>query len=319
MRILFADKFPESQMQELRRLDHFCEYEPDLGADDLAGRIAGFDALVVRSTKVEPDAISAADCLKLVIRAGAGTNTIDKSYAASRQIAVCNVPGKNAIAVAELTIGLLISIDRNIPDNVHELRAGKWNKKTYSSAKGLYGRTMGIVGAGAIGIAVAERAHALGLKLHMIEKPGRSEETVEKLRSLSVTGVSNLDEIAQRCEIVSFHVPAADSTRHLVNANFLSRLCQGAIVLNTSRGDVVDEQALIQAMDAKSIRAGLDVYDSEPGASAGDFASPLAMHPGVYGTHHIGASTQQAQTAVAEGVIDIVEAFGRGELLNRVN
>ncbi len=319
MRILLADKFPEEQLMELSSLGYACEYEPALAAEDVPARICGFDVLVVRSTKVEKAAIDAARQLKMIIRAGAGTNTIDKEHAASHGIAVCNVPGKNAIAVAELTIGLLIAIDRKIPDNVHELRTGRWNKKTYSSAQGLYGRTMGIVGAGAIGMAVAERAHAFGLKLHMIEKPGRSEQIVQKLQSLSVTGVADLNEMAERCEIVTFHVPAAASTKHLVNRDFLSRLCVGAVVLNTSRGDVVDEQALLEAIEEKSLRAGLDVYDNEPGSATGEFESKLAKHPNVYGTHHIGASTGQAQIAVAQGVLEIVSAFADGTVLNQVN
>lgn len=319
MNILFADKFPSAQLESLRSAGHHCDYQPALDAADLPSKAASCEAIVVRSTKVGQETIESASQLRLIIRAGAGTNTIDKDFAASRDVAVCNVPGKNAVAVAELTMGLLLAIDRNIPDNVQELRAGRWNKKRYSAADGLYGKSIGIVGAGAIGMSVAERAHAFGMKIHMIEKSGRPEQVQSRMDAMSVTGVSDLMEMARECQIVTFHVPAVAGTRHLVNREFLDELRDGAIVLNTSRGDVVDEGALIEAMDRKSIRAGLDVYDAEPAAGDAEFDSPLAKHPNVYGTHHIGASTEQAQTSVAEGVVEIVNAFMRGSILNRVN
>ena len=319
MQILFADKFPASQLQTLKDSGHTTTYQPDLQAADLPAKIGGNEILVVRSTKVQKDTIEAADSLKLIIRAGAGTNTIDKAVAAEHGIAVCNVPGKNAVAVAELTMGLLLSIDRNIPDNVRELRNGQWNKKLYSSAQGLMGRSIGIVGAGSIGIAVAERARAFGLEVVMINKPNRSEAMLKLLSELGVNLVDSLEDLAQQCDIVTIHVPATESTRNMINADILERMRDGAVLLNTSRGDIVDEQALLRALDDKSLRAGLDVYPDEPAQAACAFDSKLAQHPNVYGTHHIGASTEQAQNAVANGVLEIVEAFENGTTLNRVN
>ncbi len=319
MRILFADKFPANYLQKLQDSGHVTNYHPDLLAADLPDKIAGHDVLVVRSTRVEKNAIQAADRLRLIVRAGAGTNTIDKNFAAECDIAVCNVPGKNAVAVAELTMGLLLSIDRNIPDNVRELRDGQWNKKKYSSAQGLMGRTIGIVGAGSIGMAVAERARAFGLQILMIHKPNRSATIQQQMRELAVKTVDGLEDLVSQSDIVSIHVPAADSTRNLINADILSLMRDGAILLNTSRGDVIDEQALLDALDGRSLRAGLDVYPDEPGQAACEFDSRLAKHPSVYGTHHIGASTEQAQNAVAEGVLEIVREFQNGTALNRVN
>ena len=319
MQILFADKFPASQLQTLQDSGHTTVYQPDLQAADLPANIGSHELLVVRSTKVQKDTIEAADSLKLIIRAGAGTNTIDKAVAAEHGIAVCNVPGKNAVAVAELTMGLLLSIDRNIPDNVRELRDGQWNKKFYSSAQGLMGRSIGIVGAGAIGIAVAERARAFGLEVVMINKPNRSEAMLKRLSELGVNLVDGLEDLAQQCDIVTIHVPATESTRNMINADILERMRDGAVLLNTSRGDIVDEQALLRALDDKSLRAGLDVYPDEPAQAACAFDCKLAQHPNVYGTHHIGASTEQAQNAVANGVLEIVEAFENGTTLNRVN
>ncbi len=319
MQILFADKFPAKQLQQLQTSGYATIFQPDLQAADLPANIAGNDVLVVRSTKVDRETIQAANDLKLIIRAGAGTNTIDKAFAAERGIAVCNVPGKNSVAVAELTMGLLLSIDRNIPDNVRELRDGQWNKKRYSSAQGLMGRTIGIIGAGSIGMAVAERAKAFGLNVLMINKPNRSQATLDRMKNLGISTVESIDILVAESDIVSIHVPSTDSTRNLINAELLSKMRDGAILLNTSRGDVVDEQALLDAMDSKSIRVGLDVYPNEPGQAACEFDCQLAKHPNVYGTHHIGASTEQAQNAVAEGVLEVVQAFENGTRLNCVN
>ncbi|MFQ5545922.1 MAG: NAD(P)-dependent oxidoreductase, partial [Acidiferrobacterales bacterium] len=245
MKILLADKFPASYLKQIQKMGHECTLNPDLTADDLPASINDFETLVVRSTKVTAAAIDAAKSLKLIIRAGAGTNTIDKQAAAERDIYVCNVPGKNAIAVAELALGLLISIDRNIPDNVADLRDGAWNKKRYSDTVGLFGRKVGIVGLGAIGMAVAERARAFGLKIYVIRRPNRSSETESRLAGLSVQYVNDLNELADNCDILSFHVPAADDTKGIIGRELLARLRPGAIIINTSRGDIVDEQALI--------------------------------------------------------------------------
>jgi D-3-phosphoglycerate dehydrogenase len=319
MKILFADKFPEKHLETLRGKGHHCVFEPELAADDLPEAVVGYDALIVRSTRVMANTIDAADRLKIVIRAGAGTNTIDKQAAADRMIYVCNVPGKNAIAVAELTMGLLLSIDRRIPENVMDLRQGHWNKKRYSDARGVYGKTMGIVGLGAVGLAVAERASAFGLRIFVIRKPGRSSATKARLAEIGVEFADTLTALAEQVDILTFHVPAARETRGLVGHEILDRMKPGGIVLNTSRGDIVDEAALIAAMDAKGIWAGLDVYAEEPASGTAVFQSALAQHPNVYGTHHIGASTEQAQDAVAQGVLQILEAFKEGKIINCVN
>jgi len=319
MKILFADAFPNRHIETLRAKGHHCEYKPDLIADSLPEAIPGHDALIVRSTRVTANTIDAADRLKVVIRAGAGTNTIDKKAAADKNIYVCNVPGKNAIAVAELTMGLLLAIDRRIPDNVKDLRRGHWDKKRYSDARGIYGKTIGIVGLGAIGLAVAERANAFGLRILAIRKSGRSPETESRLSALNVGFVDSLEALAEQSDILSFHVPAAEQTKGLVSRTLLDCMKPGSIILNTSRGDVVDEASLIAAMDAKGIRAGVDVYAEEPASGTAEFESALAQHPNVYGTHHIGASTAQAQDAVAEGVLEILYAFEDGKILNCVN
>ena len=319
MKILFADKFPEAQLKQLQEQGHDCDLQPDLDGDTLPQAVNDAEVLVVRSTKITSETIGAAASLRLIIRAGAGTNTIDKDAAAARRIPVCNVPGKNAVAVAELAMGLLIAIDRRIPENVIDLRAGRWNKKKYSVAEGLMGRHMGILGLGAIGLAVAERARAFGIHVYVVDKPDRSAKTRETLASLGLLTVPDLDTLLGTCDIISLHVPSAAETKGMVDAEFLDKLQPGAIIINASRGDVIDEEALLAAMNDKGIRAGLDVYADEPSAGEGTFSSVLAIHPNTCGTHHIGASTDQAQEAVSEGVLEVINAFVDGNVMHCVN
>ena len=319
MKILFADKFPPEYADLLTQRGHQCDYQPLLNEEDLPDALDDHQILVVRSTRVSAITYANAPKLKLVIRAGAGTNTIDLPAATKKQISVCNVPGRNAAAVAELTMGLLLCIDRRIPDNVDDLRNGKWNKRSYSVAEGVYGKTMAIIGLGAIGMAVAQRAHAFGIKLLGLYKPGRSAEAAHKLDSLGFEMVEDMERMVARADIVSVHVPAGLDTKHLINGPLLDQMRPGAILLNTSRGDVVDEDALIHAIESKDIRAGLDVYANEPPQTEALFTSPLSRHANVYGTHHIGASTAQAQAAVSEGVIEVIDAFVDGQIINNVN
>ncbi len=316
--ILVADSLPKPTIDELQARGHECLVEPSLGTRDLESRITGVDVLVVRSTKVDAPVLEAADRLALVIRAGAGTNTIDTDTAAARGVLVANVPGRNSAAVAELTMGLLLAIDRRIPDNVVDLRAGRWEKATYGKGRGLLGSTMGIVGLGAIGMCVAERAVSFGIHVQALDRP-RPDDVAGRAASLGISLCPSLSELASTSDIVSLHVPATSDTHHLVDADLLAQMRPGAILLNTSRGDVVDEAALLEALDAGLVRAGLDVYQDEPASGSAAWDSQLGRHPAVVGTHHIGASTRQAQLATAAGVVEIVDAFVEGEVVNCVN
>jgi D-3-phosphoglycerate dehydrogenase len=318
LRILVADSLPRTAIDELEAQGHDCVVDAGLSAADLADRIAGFDVLVVRSTKVPEEVFDVADRLALVIRAGAGTNTIATGAAAAKGVLVANVPGRNAAAVAELTLGLLLAIDRRIPDAVADLRAGRWDKATYSKATGLLGSTLGIVGLGSIGLCVAERAAAFGISVQAVAKQ-REEHVEARAAELGITMCETLEELVSTSDIVSVHVPSASDTRHLVDAAFLGRMRTGSILLNTSRGDVIDQAALLKALDEGQLRAGLDVYEDEPSSGTASWTSPLAQHPAVVGTHHIGASTEQAQLATAAGVVEIVVAYTEGVARNCVN
>jgi D-3-phosphoglycerate dehydrogenase / 2-oxoglutarate reductase len=319
MHLLFADSVAAQTIAELESRGHRCTVEPALTTAELPDRIAGVDGLVVRSTKVDRAVFEAADKLALVIRAGAGTNTIDTQVAARNGVLVANVPGRNAVAVAELAMGLILALDRRIADNVADAREGRWAKSTYSKADGLLGRTLAIVGLGAIGLAVAERAAGFGMRIGCLDRPDRSRSTRERLTELNVTCYPALPELLAVADVVTLHVPSSPETKNLVDADFLAAMKPGAILVNTSRGDVVDESALLAALDAGRVRAGLDVFADEPTGGSGEWDSPLARHPRVVATHHIGASTAQAQAAIAAGVVEIVDAFAAGEARNCVN
>lgn len=320
MKILIADSFSTDHVAKLEASGHDCVHEPGLTAADLeAGALRGYDALVVRSTKVTAPALRNADRLALVVRAGAGYNTIDWQAAADRSIYVANTPGQNAVAVAELTIGLITALDRRIPDAVADLKAGRWRKSTYAKAQGLAGRRLGIIGMGSIGMAVAARARAMEMDVLAVAKPGRHLRTVADMARLGCSVVADLPALLAVSDIVTIHVPAHPSTQNMVDADFLDRMQDGAYLINTSRGDVVDEDALLAAIERKGLLVGLDVYRDEPAAGEAVFESPLASHPNVYGTHHIGASTEQAQRAIADAVVGVIDDFERGIVKSCVN
>lgn len=317
MRVLLADQLDPSAVDALVGAGCAVIVAPERTADDLPEHIAGTDVLVVRSTKVSAATLERADRLSLVVRAGAGVENIDLDAASALAIHVSNVPGRNAIAVAELTMGLLLAVDRRIPDGVADLRAGQWRKAEYSTADGLFGKTLGIVGLGDIGTAVAERAKAFGLRVIGLRR-ARDAATETRVRGIGIRLVDSLEELFASSDIVSLHVPGGPATAGLVDAALLDLLEPGAILLNTARGDVVDGAALAAALD-NGLRAGLDVYPDEPKTGAAEFVSPLATHPNVVGSHHIGASTEQAQRAIAAGVVDVILAMRDGEALHCVN
>jgi D-3-phosphoglycerate dehydrogenase / 2-oxoglutarate reductase len=318
MKVLIADKFENVGIDGLKELGCTVISEPDVKADALPDLIRRVDPniLIVRSKKVNVDALRAGTALTLVIRAGAGIDTIDVAAASELGVFVSNCPGKNSIAVAELVMGLLLSCDRRIPDQVADLRQGKWNKADYSKARGLHGRTLGIVGLGQIGREVAQRARAFGMRVVAWSRNLTHEEADRLDLVYALTPL----EVARLADAVTVNVAATPETKHLVNAEFLAAMKPGSYLINTARGSVVDEAALQQAVRERGIRAGLDVFQNEPAGGAGDFASAIAQAPGVFGTHHVGASTDQAQVAIAHEVIRIVQSFrATGEVPNVVN
>jgi D-3-phosphoglycerate dehydrogenase / 2-oxoglutarate reductase len=318
MRVLVADKFPERQLEKLRKRGHDVRYEPDLDVSTLQNAVADSEILVVRSTEVSKEALEQADELGLVVRAGAGTNTIDVDTASARGVYVANIPGRNAVAVAELTLGLILALDRRIPDNVAELREERWRKSEFSKAKGLMGRRLGLIGLGSIGTEVATRARAFGMKVQSLERD-RQEEEDDVVTDLGIDLVPDLESLLPECDFVSLHVPSTAETQGMVDREFLALMRDGSCLVNTSRADVVVAEDLLRALDEKSMWAALDVFPDEPEVGEADYRSALAQHPRVYGTHHIGASTEQAQEAIAKQVIKAIDGYCEGDVRNVVN
>ena len=316
MRVLLADRIADPGPALLNDAGIEVVAYPELTAEMLPPAVTETeaDALVVRSTRVSGDALRAGQ-LKLVVRAGAGFNTIDVETASKLGIMVANCPGRNATAVAELAFGLIIALDRHIPDNVRELRAGRWNKAGFSDARGLSGSVLGLLGTGHIGRAMIPIASAFGMNVL-----GWSRSLSPALAAdLGIGYRSSPIEVAREADVVSVHVALTSETRELIDAEFLDAMKPGAYLINTARAEVVDESALIEAVASKGLRVGLDVFEGEPVTATGEVDSPLFRVPGIIGTHHIGGATSQAHRAVAEEMARVVIEFARtGRVLNQV-
>jgi D-3-phosphoglycerate dehydrogenase / 2-oxoglutarate reductase len=317
MRVLIADKFEQSGRDGLQAIGCNISYQPDLKDELLVAAIEKDtpDVLVVRGTKVT-EAMLDAGPIKLVVRAGAGYNTIDVAAASRRGIYVSNCPGKNSIAVAELAFALILALDRRIVDNVITLRQRKWDKKEFSKARGLFGRTLGLIGLGKIGQEMIPRAQAFGMPVVAWSR----RLTPERAAALGVEFKETPKDVAASADIVSVHVALNPETRNSINALVFSAMRPGSYFINTARGEVVDENALVNAIKNRGIRAGLDVFAIEPTSAVAEFTDPIGTEENVYGTHHIGASTDQAQEAIAAETVRIVREFkDTGKVPNVVN
>jgi D-3-phosphoglycerate dehydrogenase len=310
MRILVADKLAPFVPGRLQ--DAGAEVIVDASLKDaaLTARISELDpdVVVVRSTKVTAADIAAGRNLALVIRAGAGVNTIDLKAASARGVYVANCPGKNAVAVAELTIGHLVNLDRRIADNVIALRAHRWDKKSFGVARGLRGRTLAVLGTGQIGREVIQRAKAFDMRIVAWSR----SLTDADAEALGVVRAATPEDAVRDADAVSVHLALAPETRGRIGESVFAAMRPGAFFLNMARAEVVDQAALVRALETKNLRAGLDVFDGEPSAAQGEVTDPIVDHPNVYGTHHIGASTDESEEAVGEEVVRIVQAFAGG-------
>jgi D-3-phosphoglycerate dehydrogenase len=305
MRLLVADKMDLVPLEELRVLGIEIVSRPELTKETLPSALDDVGILVVRSTEVTGEAIFAGKRLNLIVRAGAGVTNIDVAAASARGIYVSNCPGKNAMAVAELTMGLILALDRRIPEADRDLRGGRWEKTKYAGARGLYGQRIGIAGIGAVGSEVLSRARSFGL-----EPFGWSRSlTPARAAKLGVGYCRSLEELASRSDILTLHLPFKKETRGIVDRRVLEALPDGAMLINAARGEILDYEALDELIEKKSLRVGLDVFGSHPGSPSADFCAPILERGVVYGTPHIGAATAQAQRAIALETARIVRAF----------
>ncbi len=318
MRVLFADSLHQKAAASLRA-DGFELEICNVAGSELSEALARFDpaVLVVRSTQVGVEQLDACADLSLVIRAGAGVNTIDVAAAAERGIYVANCPGRNASAVAELAFGLILAADRGIARGDQLLRAGRWRKGVLSKlGRGLKGRVLGLVGLGRIGQEMVRIGHGFGMKVvgwsRSLDQARASE--------LGIYALESPEMVAGSAQVVSVHLALTDETRGFCGADFFNAMKPGSIFINTSRAPVVDQPALLDAARNRGLRVGLDVFADEPAGKEADFQTPLVELENFVGSHHVGASTEQAQEAVADAVVKIIQVYSeRGRVKNCVN
>jgi D-3-phosphoglycerate dehydrogenase len=304
MIVLSADKLDGSALKGLQGAGFSVTQCKGLAPVGLPPEAGAAEILIVRSTLVPASILPKLPMLKLIIRAGAGTDTIDVAAARAQGIQVSNTPGKNADAVAEMALGLLLAADRRIAEGTLALRRGEWTKGALGQGIGLMGRTLGLVGFGAVGRAMAAKAKGLGMKPIAWSR----SLTAESAAKAGVGFAPSLEELAARCDAVSLHVASNEDTRNLIGTSFFKGLKPGALFVNTSRGEVVDRAALIDAIRSKGLRAGLDVFAGEPKVPVAPFADAELAALSVC-TPHLGASTDQAAEAVAAEVVRIAIGF----------
>ena len=307
MRILIADLFSKDAIAALEKAGHEIIYNDKLAGDTLDQAITQHQptVLVVRSTKVPKNTIDLGSSLELIVRAGAGTDTIDVKHAATKGIYVANCPGKNANAVSELAIGLIVGIDRRMSEQNELLKQGKWRKGDFVNQKGLKDRTVGIIGFGAIGSRVAKAA--IAMEMHVLVNSRNQDQALAD--SIGFRYVSR-EELLQNSDIVSVHVPGGAETKEMINKDFLAKMKPDGVLLNTSRGSVVnDADILAHLNDNPNFWYGTDVFNGEPSGKEAEWKCDLSVHERVYGTHHCGASTKQAEAAIGEEALRVILKF----------
>lgn len=310
-RILVADSLPAQILQQYQKDGFEIDNQSGISREDLIEKLPQYDGLVVRSrTKVTAEVLQAGSKLKVIGRAGAGVDNIDTAEATRRGIIVMNTPGGNTIAATEHTIALLLAMLRNISPAHSSMLEQRWDRKTYLGHE-IYGKTIGIVGLGKIGREVAKRLAAFDAKLIGYD-PIMTRDVADRLGIELV----DLDELLKRSDIISIHAPKMPETIDMLNRDNLATCKPGAVIVNCARGGIINEKALVEALDNGPLAAvAVDVYSSEPPTEW-----DLAKHPKVLATPHLGASTEEAQTKVAGQVLEqMITYFSEGVALNAVN
>jgi D-3-phosphoglycerate dehydrogenase len=295
MSILIADDMEESVVNEIRKLGH-VEYKPK----DLNAALPDADVLIVRSaTKVTADLLKHAAKLKLVARAGVGLDNVDAKACAAKGIKVVNTPGASTNAVAELALGLMLCGLRNVQKAHHQMKSGVWDKKGLTGRE-VEGKTLGVIGYGRIGASLGKKAHALGMRIIAYNPPPRKEDSIAVF-------VDGIDKLFAEADVISIHVPATEKTANLINRQNIAKMKDGVFIVNTSRGEIVDDDALYEACKSgKVLGAALDVYRSEP------YKGKLLELDNVCFTPHLGASTKEAQKRIGQELVSILKAELKG-------
>jgi D-3-phosphoglycerate dehydrogenase len=313
LKVLVSDSLAEQGVTVLEQASGIeVVNKPGLAPDELLELIPDFHGLVIRSnTKVTADVLAAAKNLRIVGRAGIGVDNIDVPAATQNGVVVVNTPEGNNITTAEHAIALIVSLARHIPQATASMKAGKWEKKKFQGME-LYNRTLGVLGAGNIGRFVVSRAKGLGMKV-IVHDPYLTAEAAARLEVERV----ELDEMMSRADVVTVHVPKTKETTGILGRAEFAKAKPGLIVINAARGGIVDEEALLEALESGQVAgAGLDVFVEEPPGEG----NPLVSHPNVICTPHLGASTEQAQINVAVAVAEQLRDFLLdGEVRNSIN
>ncbi|WHY76595.1 phosphoglycerate dehydrogenase [Neobacillus sp. WH10] len=311
-KVLVTDGISSTGLVSLIEHPHFVvERQPTLPTGDLIKIIGEYDALIVRSqTKVTEELLLAADRLRVIARAGVGVDNIDVNAATRKGIIVINAPGANTIAATEHTLAMMLSLARKIPQAHQKTSAGEWDRNSFKGVE-LYKKTLGVIGMGKIGTEVAKRAKSFGMNILGFD-PYLTEERAKKLGMTK----ASLDLIAKESDFITVHTPLTNDTRGLINDDYLSKTKKGVRFVNCARGGVIDEKALVRAIQAGHVAgAALDVFEKEP---VGDVE--LLQNPNIIVTPHLGASTVEAQEKVAQEVsAEIIEIFEKQSIQNAVN
>ncbi len=301
MKLLVCDPTEASAIETMREAGIEVDVRDDITLEELEQIIPDYDAIVVRSrTQVRKPLIDKATNLKLIIRGGVGVDSIDAEYAQSKGIAVRNTPFASSNAVAELTIGYLFALARQIPQMTASMKAGKWEKKAFSKGIELAGKTLGLIGCGRIGSIVAQRALALGMDvLYHCLPPFPDIPDANRV---------SLEELVARSDFISLHVPYNDETHAILGKDEFAQMKPGVYIINCGRGGTLDEDALYEAIvSGKVAGAALDVFADE----VDDRGKRLMALPQVIGSPHVGAGTVEATARIGDEVAQIAIQFAR--------
>lgn len=313
MKILVSDKLSQAGVEILKKQEDFTvDVKTGLPKEELLDIIPEYDALIVRSaTKVTTDVIEKGENLRVIARAGVGLDNVDVEAATRRGILVMNAPGGNTISTAEHAISLLLALSRNIPQADASVKSGKWERGKFMGTE-VYGKTLGIIGLGRVGTEVGRRAKGLQMEVIAYD-PYLTQEKSQRLQIEKV----ELDDLVARSDYITFHVPANDSTRRMVNDDLVAKMKDGVRIINTARGEIIDDEALLRGIESGKIAgAALDVYEVEPIPAD----HPFISNSKIITTPHLGASTREAQESVAlDTANQVVEALKNGVARNAVN